>query len=374
MLRQLRVLQVNKFYPPLIGGIEKVVQQIVEGLSERCHMKVLVCQRKGPESDEVINGVQVHRSASIGTFCSMPLSFAFLKDFRRMSTDSNIVHIHMPFPLADLACLLSGYKGAVVVWWHSDIVRQKAFMPLYRPLMNWLLRRSDKIIVATQRHITGSKYLPAYQDKCVVIPFSLDRQILGDAKDYGNTKKGTTHEGSPFRFLFVGRLVPYKGCGVLLDAFAKLGEGQLTIAGDGPQREKLLRQSQKLGISERVRFIRQFTEKEKMQLYRDCDAFILPSISKNEAFGLVQLEAMAYGKPVINTDLDSGVPEVSLHNVTGLTVPPNDSVQLARAMERLIHDDDLCRSFGAAAVQRAVSFSENFADQLYAVYEEALEK
>lgn len=173
---------------------------------------------------------------------------------------------------------------------------------------------------------------------------------------------------------FVGRLVPYKGCGVLLDAFAKLGEGQLTIAGDGPQREKLLRQSQKLGISERVRFIRQFTEKEKMQLYRDCDAFILPSISKNEAFGLVQLEAMAYGKPVINTDLDSGVPEVSLHNVTGLTVPPNDSVQLARAMERLIHDDDLCRSFGAAAVQRAVSFSENFADQLYAVYEEALEK
>lgn len=285
-----------------------------------------------------------------------------------MSADSDIVHIHMPFPLADLACLLSGYKGKVILWWHSDIVRQKAFMPLYKPLMNWLLRRANRIIVATQGHVRGSNYLVPFSEKCVVIPFAADAQLLKDAKNYLATKQDPAFPKHPFQFLFIGRLVGYKGCDVLLDAFARLPQGHLTIAGDGPMRNLLIEQARQLKIPDRVTFLKTLNEKEKYQIYRDCDVFVLPSVSKNEAFGLVQLEAMAYGKPVINTQLDSGVPEVSLHNVTGLTVPPGDPVQLAEAMEQLMKNPLSYNVFSAAATIRAFSFSKNFSNHLYSVY------
>lgn len=160
----------------------------------------------------------------------------------------------------------------------------------------------------------------------------------------------------------------YKGCDVLLDAFARLPQGRLTIAGDGPMRNLLIEQARRLKILDRVTFLKTLNEKEKYQLYRDCDVFVLPSVSKNEAFGLVQLEAMAYGKPVINTQLDSGVPEVSLHNVTGLTVPPCDSLQLAQAMEELIENPFLRSVFSVAAAARALSFSRDFSNCLYSAY------
>ena len=104
----MKILQVNKLYTPHIGGIERVIQDISEGLNDRYDIQVLVCQPKGKASDEVINGVRVHRSGSFGTYFSMPVSFSFISDFKKMSRDADIVHVHLPFPLGDLACLLSG--------------------------------------------------------------------------------------------------------------------------------------------------------------------------------------------------------------------------------------------------------------------------
>ena len=130
-VKKTKVLQVNKLYHPITGGIERVVQQIAEGLNDRTDMKVLVCQRKGKAVTEEVNGVWVRRSSSFGVLASLPISFSFLLELRKLSKDRDVIHFHMPFPLGDLACLLSGYKGKVVVWWHSDIVRQKKMMKLF---------------------------------------------------------------------------------------------------------------------------------------------------------------------------------------------------------------------------------------------------
>ena len=162
-VEKIKVLQVNKLYYPKVGGIEKVVQQIAEGLKDRTEMKVLVCNEQGGKVCEKINGVCVQRSVSMGIFFSTPISFSFLYSFRKLAREQDIVHLHMPFPLGDLACFLSGFRGKIVIWWHSDIVRQQKLLKIYKPLMKWMLNRADTIIVATEGHIEHSEYLKKYK-------------------------------------------------------------------------------------------------------------------------------------------------------------------------------------------------------------------
>lgn len=342
--KNIRILQVNKLYYPVTGGIERVVQQLAEGLCDVTDSKVLVCQQKGKTTTEQINGVEVTRASSIGMLSSLPLSMSFLWKFRNMSRDRDILHIHMPFPLGDLACFLSGYRGKVVLWWHSDIVRQKRMLKIYRPLMEWLLRRADCIIVATQGHIDGSEFLKPYEDKCRIIPFGVERQIEETADRWiavQEESSGRQHSSKDsVRFLFVGRLVYYKGCNELIRAFIQASASRsdlfLDIVGTGPLEREMKEMVHEAGLEERVRFYANVEDEELAEFFGTCDVFVLPSVARSEAFGLVQIEAMAFGKPVINTKLPSGVPYVSLDQVTGLTVPPEDVHKLAQALS-LIH-------------------------------------
>ena len=186
----MRVLQVNKLYYPEIGGIEKVVQQIAEGLSKETDIsvEVLACQRKGHGTVEKINGVTVHRAGSFGILASMPISISFLWQFRKLAKKADIVHFHMPFPLGDLAFLLSGYKGKTVVYWHSDVVKQKRLMRLYQPLMDRFLRKVDLILVATGGTVKGSAYLSPYLDKCRVIPYAVENSVLDSGAESMRTR------------------------------------------------------------------------------------------------------------------------------------------------------------------------------------------
>ena len=260
--KNIRILQVNKLYYPVTGGIERVVQQLAEGLCDVTDSKVLVCQQKGKTTTEQINGVEVTRASSIGMLSSLPLSMSFLWKFRNMSRDRDILHIHMPFPLGDLACFLSGYRGKVVLWWHSDIVRQKRMLKIYRPLMEWLLRRADCIIVATQGHIDGSEFLKPYEDKCRIIPFGVERQIEETADRWiavQEESSGRQHSSKDsVRFLFVGRLVYYKGCNELIRAFIQASASRsdlfLDIVGTGPLEREMKEMVHEAGLEERVRF------------------------------------------------------------------------------------------------------------------------
>lgn len=345
-----KILQVNKLYAPWVGGVEKVVQNIAEGLKSQTEMSVLVCQPKGRTQVKEINGIPVTYAGSFGIYFSMPVSFSFFRLFRKMSRKSDIIQFHMPFPIADLAYLLSGYKGKTVVWWHCDIVRQKKLMLFYKPVMDAFLKRVDRIIVATEGHINGSKYLQPYRDKCVIIPFGIDIQNYENHVSTG--MKLETFQPNVKKILFVGRLVYYKGVEVLLDAFSKVSGAELFLVGTGALEESLHEQAKALGVAEKVHFLGKLSDDELKDCQQGCDFFVLPSVVNTEAFGLVQLEAMVYGKPVINTLLPTGVPYVSLNGITGITVKPNDAEELAQAMQKLADDDSLRLTYGKNAYRR----------------------
>lgn len=350
-MKKIKVLEVNKAYYPHTGGIETVVKQYSEELSlyKKLKVKTLVCRdgfgRTQTEKD-YSGETYLIRAGSLGTLFSCPLSLSFIRLFRKMSANADIVHIHVPFPLADLALLLSGYKGKVVVSWHSDIVRQKKLLTFYKPLMKYLLNRADYILVATEGHIIHSDFLPEYRSKCRILPYCIDTyQYFRLQRRPFLTKKCTYNDS--VKVLFTGRLVYYKGVDVLLRAFTKVNRNcELFIVGTGELEEKLKAMAYKLQIADRVHFLGFLPERELKYAYIDCDIFVLPSVEKSEAFGIVQLEAMICDTPVINTDLPSGVPYVSVHGKTGLTVKPKSPAQLAKAINFLAENPEIRKKLG----------------------------
>ena len=368
-MKKLNVLQVSRMYYPARGGIERVIQDISEGLSDLANIEVLTCQVKGNEVKETIHGVPVTRCASRGMLLSLPIAPSFFQKFKTMSKGKDIVHIHLPFPMADLAAVTSGYDGKLVIWWHSDVVRQKKLMLLYRPIMEKCLKRADAIVVASEGHIEGSSYLGPYKDKCHVIPFGVEKKMEKRADEYVKVK--TVNSSSDIRFLFVGRLVYYKGCDVLLKAMSRVRGCQLDIVGEGPIRQDLERLARQLEIMDRVTFFGEVADDILDERFRACDVFVLPSVEKSEAFGIVQMEAMAYAKPVINTRLRSGVPYVSLDRITGITVEPKDENKLADAMNWLADHPEERETYGQAAYKRIKEYfsQENMLRQLLTLYQ-----
>ena len=357
-MRKLKILEVNKAYFPHIGGIETLVKQYSEELGQfDTQVRTLVCcDNRGGSIRERVNGVPVIRAANFGTYFSCPISTQFVKQFRRLSQKADVIHIHMPFPLADFAMLLSGFKGKVVLSWHSDIVKQKKLLTLYKPLLKYLLNRADVIFVATEGHIDGSDFLPEYREKCRILPYGIT------VEDYLNidrkpilTEKLT--DKNSVKVFFTGRLVYYKGVDVLLKAFRLVNGCELFVAGTGELEAELKAYAKEHNMEDKVHFLGFLPDDELKQAYADCDIFVLPSVAKSEAFGIVQLEAMVYGKPVINTLLPSGVPHVSIHKKTGLTVPPSDFESLSAAILALARNRELREEYGKNAADRVM---ENF--------------
>ncbi|MCM1132403.1 MAG: glycosyltransferase [Ruminococcus flavefaciens] len=353
-MRKIKVLEVNKAYFPHTGGIESLVKQYSEELRRYCAVKTLVCRDdRGKTVADRVNGVKITRAGSFGTYFSCPLSLSFIRLFKKMSADADIVHIHVPFPLADLALLLSGYKGKVAVSWHSDIVRQKKLMILYKPFLMYLLRRADIIFTATQGHIDNSEYLTDFRDKCRILPYGITPEdYLAVERAPFLTDKLT--DKTAVKVFFTGRLVYYKGVDVLLKAFTRIKDCELFIAGTGELEKPLKAFAESHNLGGKVHFLGFLPDSELKQAYADCDIFVLPSVARSEAFGIVQLEAMIYGKPVINTNLPSGVPYVSIHGRTGITVPPSDPKSLAEAINRLAGDKNLRTKLGRNAQKRVI--------------------
>lgn len=373
--RKLRILQVNKFYHPYIGGIESVVRMLSREMLDRAEVQVLVCQKNGKTKREIVEGVPVTRAGTIGTYFSCPLSFSFFRYFRKMAKQADVVEIHTPFPLADAACLLSGFRGRVVIAWHSDVVKQKKLLKLYRPLLMRFLKRADQIIVATKGHIDGSAFLPAFREKCRIIPYGIRVESYLQAACTPILTEQLRKPGR-VKVLFVGRLVYYKGVDVLLEAFRAVQGAELFLVGNGSLEDDLRQQAQAEPLQETVHFMGTLSDADLKSAFSDCDLFVLPSVATSEAFGIVQLEAMVYQKPVINTNLASGVPYVSLDGETGLTVPVKDAPALAAAIQKLVDDPALRAQYGAAAQKRVLEqFQEsNVVDAVYQTLAEGIDR
>ena len=351
MNRKLRILEVNKAYYPHVGGIESLVKQYAEDFSRKSDLIVLVCRDgRGKTIQEKISGAKIIRSGSFGTYFSCPLSLPFIRNFRRLSEKSDIIHINTPFPLADLAVLLSGYKGRIVISWHSDVVKQKKLLFFYKPIMMKFLKRADLILTATQGHIDSSPYISKFREKCRVIPYGINiREYLNIQRKPILTEK--LIDKSAVKVFFTGRLVYYKGVEILLKAFRNVHNCELFIAGTGTL-ETSLKEYAGSHNMDNVHFMGFLPDNDLKCAFADCDIFVLPSVANSEAFGIVQLEAMVYSKPVINTSLPTGVPHVSVDGVSGITVEPSSPIQLANAINMLAGDKNLREAYGKNAFRR----------------------
>jgi glycosyltransferase involved in cell wall biosynthesis len=354
--------------------MERVLQLLCESERRAVDSRVLVASTDRVTSREVRNGVPVTRAASLARVGSVGLSVSLPLELRRMQADVTV--LHEPNPMALLADFVTGRRGPLVVYFHSEVVRPRwKYRLLYRPLLARVLDRASRIIVASPSMAATARQLAAHRDKCVVIPYGIDAAPLARTPAVQARAAAIRGEADLPLVLFVGRLVPYKGVDVLIRAMSGT-PARLVVAGDGPLGLVLRRLASDTGVADRVSFRGTVTDEELVALYHACDLFVLPSVTRAEAFGMVQLEAMACGKPVVSTDLPSGVPWVNRHGESGLVVPPGDSEALRQTMTMLVDDDALRDRLGAGALRRAETefTAARMADRTVALYEEVVEE
>jgi rhamnosyl/mannosyltransferase len=365
-----RVLQLGKFYDPFVGGMETVLKEMCESLSDQVEFQVVVANTRWSTEHEN-KRIPVTRVASAGKLFSCSLAPSYPLWARRFNPD--LIHVHLPNPLAELSGLLANHDIPVVAQFHSDVVRQRNLLKVYGPFLDAFYRRANCIIVPTPRHIEISRFVSKYREKCRVVPFGvpLSRFELDEA---GSQKSETLRDGMP-SVLCVGRLVSYKGVEFLIRALENI-KARLWIIGVGPLEESLKALAEERGLADRIKFLGQVSEADLIAYYHACDVFVLPSITNAEMFGVVQLEAMACRKPVISTDLPTGVSWVNQHGKTGYVVPPENVEELAKAIRRLLDNPALRDEMGEAGRLRVEQqfTSTKMAEALLHVYQEMLDE
>lgn len=271
---------------------------------------------------------------------SAPFSFRYFFWMIVHAKEYDIVHIHLPNPSAILAgLLLAFFRVKMIVHWHSDIIDQKYLYKLIRPFEQMLLRRVDKIICTSDIYMKNSLPLKKWQSKCVIVPLGISDPFTSvranDEKDDLLRKKFFSKQ-----ILFVGRLVPYKGLSHLIRAMSLLDTSfSLIIAGDGPLAEELNELILSEELSHRVHMMGEISDQQKYHLMQESGLFVLPSVTKNEAFGIVLLEAMAAGTPVISTKITgsaTGVVNVNRH--TGFVVEPGNIHEMAESIAEIFSE------------------------------------
>jgi rhamnosyl/mannosyltransferase len=352
--RRPRVLHLGKYYLPVTGGIENHVASLCDGLAAAHDVTALVFNRKLRTRRETMGCVRVVRAGSLGRVLSTEIAPSFFREFLR-NRGADLVHLHMPNPVGELACLALPRATPLVVTYHSDVVRQRNAARLAGRLAHRVLQRADRAIVFTRRYMESSPVLSRYESKCAIIPHGIDPEEMAPTPSTEIESRRLLERHGAGLVLFVGRLVYYKGLDVLLRAIARTPEAVLLIAGDGPLRGSLEALARTLGLGRRVVFLGSIPHQGKVAAMHASRLLVLPSTHRSEAFGLVQLEAMAARRPVICTGIDSGVPFVNQHGETGLVVPPGDEAALASAMRTLLDDEALCRRMGEAGWRRVTS-------------------
>lgn len=330
-------------------------------------VKVLVASGSMRASSCDIEGVKVTRLARIATVASMPACPGLTRAIKGSPAD--VVHMHTPNPAAALAFLASGHKGKLIITHHADTLGRRFLRQFSDPFVVRAMQRAECIIVTSQRYLESSEELRPFRDKCRVIPLGIEvpEAIVppSEAAHAVRAKFGTR------LLVAVGRLVTYKGFDVLIRAMKHI-DARLLLIGHGPLEGELRSLASQLSLTEKVHFVGHANDLHSY--IQAASVLVMPSVTRAEAFGLVQLEAMALGVPVINTHLDSGVPEVSVDRVTGLTVAPGDVAALASAIRELLDAEEFRERLGRQAFERAREHftADLMAERTMELYREAL--
>lgn len=347
----LSILQLGKFYP-IKGGVEKVAYDLMMGLSSRndhCDLLCATVSGKG-QTRQMNPHAKLIECHSWGKTAATMIAPSMITTFRRICCNYDIVHVHHPDPMAAVTLWLSGYKGKVVLHWHSDILKQRILLKLYRPLQDWLLRRADLIIGTSPVYLKESPFLKHVQDKTICLPIGVSAIVPDEA---AVEKLGQRYGGKKIVFS-LGRLVPYKGFTHLIDAARYLSNDYVVlIGGTGTLRKKLEKKIRRLGLENKVMLLGRIPKNELPAYFGASKVFCLPSVQKTEAFGIVQIEAMSCGKPVVATRIPhSGVAWVNQHGVSGLNVTPGNARELAQAIQHIADDDAVYEQYAVSAKNR----------------------
>lgn len=336
----MRILHLAKYYWPRSGGMERVVQDLAEGAAAAGHEVSVVAVESRIGGRVGGQRSTVTRVFSFGALGSEEIAPGYLTAARRRA---DVIHVHHPHPLADVASLLRSRRTPLVVTQHQD-----GRAPGHKLLARAVLRRAAAVVVPSRAHLALSQELEGFENKLEVIPFGIDETRWADVP--------RRPLDAPPKAIFIGRLVKFKGLDVLLRALERVPDLRLDIVGAGPEGPRLKTLAQALALADRVRFFGEYPDDDLPRRMAEADFLVLPSVTIDEMFGLVVLEAMAASRPVITTAVPTGVREVNLPGETGLEVPVHDVRSLAEALDTLTRDPFKREKMGDAGRARVEKF------------------
>lgn len=366
----MKILHVYKDYYPVLGGIENHIKILAESQANMgFDVTVLTTAPSRETTIENINSVKVIKAARVQTISRTPISLSLIKWMHNLKMD--IAHLHFPYPMGEFANYFFGQAVHTVITYHSDIIKQRFILQLYKPLLIKVLEKADRIIATSPQYRETSPFLKRISYKCTVIPLGIDISRFSKPEKLMSREIRGKYK-TPKMLLFVGRLRYFKGLKYLIEAMKSV-DAKLLIIGTGPDEHFLKTAASKEGLNEKIVFLGDIADTDLPAYYDACDIFILPSSHRSEAFGTVLIEAMASGKAVISTELGTGTSFVNIHGETGFVVPPRNSTSLAEAITRLLTDDSLRKEFAVNSKKRAEEFSkERLNKRIAELYTEVL--
>lgn len=367
----MRVLHLGKYYPPAPGGIEAHVRTLARAQAGRGHQVSVLCVQHADGRGRPVGSrplavtrsstdddgpVVVRRLGRVAHLARLDITPGLRGELARRFRSTDIVHLHTPNPLMLLACASLPMGPDLLITHHSDAVRQKRLAALLSPFEDRVYSRARVVFSDSPGYADGSPRLEAHSRKVSVLPLGIDLEPYLNPSNGVLSQAESIRQGHPGPlWLMVGRLVYYKGHSVALEALARV-PGTLLVIGTGPLDVELRLAARTLGVADRVSWMGHQPDHVVAAAYRAATALWFPSVARSEGFGLAQVEAMASGCPVINTAIPgSGVPWVSLHGVSGLTVPMQDPLALAEAARRLSENATLRAGLAEGAKARAIS-------------------
>ncbi|MEN5135231.1 MULTISPECIES: glycosyltransferase family 4 protein [Pseudomonas] len=337
------------YYPETMGGIEQVIFQLAEGSAKHgIQAQVLYLSPRGSARNETVGNHVSHRSKLDLQLASTGFSLSAIKDFAELAKQADIVHFHFPWPYMDLVHFVTRLRKPTVVSYHSDIVKQKTLLKLYKPLMYRFLSSVDRIVASSPNYAQSSTVLTDFKNKVSIVPYGLDRDTYPQPSA-DNLAQWKARVGEKF-FLFVGALRYYKGIHFLLEAAEKT-RLPIVIVGGGMLEDELKAKAQAAGL-DNVHFVGKLPDSDKAALLMLCYALVFPSHLRSESFGISLLEGAMYAKPMISCEIGSGMSYINIADETGLVVPPADAGALAQAMQTLWDQPEMAARMGMRAAQR----------------------
>jgi glycosyltransferase involved in cell wall biosynthesis len=372
----MRVAQVTSYFAPHVGGVETHVRELSRALADRgVDVTVICADTEGAGPRDRLHDVDVVRVAPRATWLKSPSMPAVAEAIAAGKFD--LVHSHSPPPIAAWRASRAARRARVphVLTFHCDPEIPVAFGGLIADAWRLTygratLRRTDRLISTTHSYASTSRTLWNYDT--AVIPNGVDSEAFRPASA---DDPRIDLPGQPgFRVLAVGRLVQHKGIEQLIDAVGLLpAPAHLIVVGNGDMRAQFEERARRSSASDRITFMGHVPQDRLPAVYRACDVFALPSVSRLEAFGIVALEAMASGLPVVASDMP-GVREIVTDGMEGHLANPLDPLAFAARIDSLLRRPLRRARFGRNGRAKVVErFTwDAVAGRVLALYEEIL--